>query len=148
VVRKGVFSADYPAALALRAYLVPGSTPATEAETETDATARAAALPAVAGAMGHYLYGRRLVELEQWAQAARELAAARAAGLTAPLVQHENDRLLLKASFLAGDLATARAAARRLDAPDQLLRIRLDAEDWLARIAFAESYRGSIKPPD
>jgi tetratricopeptide (TPR) repeat protein len=135
-----------PGMRALRDFLVPPETPdplpVTDAPVpppEKDPVlARAAQLPPLLGALGHYLYGRQLIARGQWAEAEGELSEAAAGGLDEPLVRRENDRLLTKAAFLAGDRVGARAAATRLGDAAQPLPVRLEAEDWLERIDFAE----------
>ncbi len=146
MIRRRAFSAPAsdPAARALREYLVPPDPPPEAKEGKPEPppaqdpmVARAAGLPALLGPLGHYLYGRLLTQRGRWADAAAELSAAAAGDLDDPLVRRENDRLLAKAAFLAGDHATARAAATRLASPEQPLQVRFEAEDWLERITFA-----------
>jgi len=150
VIRRLAFAAppEDAGARALRDYLVP-PTPDADANDEAEpptperdpTLVRAALLPKAIGALGHYLYGRVLVQRGRYADAARELAGAAAGGLDEPLVRRENDRLLLEAAFLAGDLVTAHATATRLDATSEPLQVRLEAEDWLERIAFSAARR-------
>jgi tetratricopeptide (TPR) repeat protein len=158
VLRRRAFAAgdDDPAGRALRDYLVPPNPPPESDDVlpppppERDPQlARAARLPPLLGALGHYLYGRILTQRGRYAEAAAELAAA-AAGPEVrfgdPLVRRETDRLLAKAAFLAGDRQTARAAATRLTGEDQPLGVKLEGEDWLERIDFAEARGTPAKP--
>ena len=157
VLRRRAFAAgdDDPAGRALRDYLVPPDPPPESDDVlpppppEKDPQlARAARLPPLLGGLGHYLYGRILTQRRRYAEAAAELAAAAAAPEVRfgdALVRRETDRLLAKASFLAGDRQTARAAATRLTGEYQPLGVTLEGEDWLERIDFAEA-RAAAKP--
>jgi hypothetical protein len=98
---------------------------------------RARAVEAASPALGRYLTGRLLYQQSAWVDAAAALSEAHALGLDEPLVARENDRLLVAAAYLAGDLATARAAARRMAAPDRPPEVRRAGADWLARCDFA-----------
>jgi hypothetical protein len=98
---------------------------------------RARAVEAASPGLGRYLTGRLLYGRSAWTDAARALGEAHALGLDEPLVARENDRLLVTAAYLAGDLAGARAAALRMAAADQPPEVRRAGQDWLARIDFA-----------
>ena len=98
---------------------------------------RARAVEAVSPALGRYLTGRLLYQVASWADAATALAEAHALGLTEPLVARENDRLLVAAAYLAGDLDRARETARRMSSPDQPAAVQRSGADWLARCDFA-----------
>jgi hypothetical protein len=81
-----------------------------------------------------------LVSAGAHADAAAALADAARLGPGDPLVARETDRLLVGAAYLAGDLATSRAAAARLAAPEQPPAVQRLATDWLARLAFASEW--------
>ena len=92
-------------------------------------------------ALFHYLLARQLEARGRFAEAAHELERSLAdggAGLPDARFVLEAQRLLGRCRFRAGDLDGARDAFTRLrDAPSATQSIRLDAEDWLARIAFS-----------
>jgi hypothetical protein len=149
LVRRRAFGADpnQAGAAALRAYLVPPTPPPNPTKTASAAedlqlgTARA--LPSALGALGHFLLGRLVLARGgpgAATAAAASLAEAARVGAGDPwfdgLVARENDRLLAKAAFLAGDVATARLAATRLTAPEQPLAVQLEGRDWIARLDF------------
>ncbi len=98
-------------------------------------------------ALGHYLVGRVLAASDANEDATRSLVTAARLGLDDPLLARENDRLLVATAYMAGDLETTREAARRLLAPDAPEVLRLEAQDWLDRVAFAEADPSFVPTP-
>ena len=94
--------------------------------------------------VGHYLLGRMLYTRERWRDGERELRAALDGKLPAGGFDLAARRLALVAAFRAAgpafhteDLVAARAHAEALArTPDAPPGARLDAGDWLARIAY------------
>jgi hypothetical protein len=97
-------------------------------------------------ALFHYLLARQLEPRGRFAEAARELDRSLVddgAGLPDARFVTEALRLLGRTRYRAGDLDGARAAFTRLrDAPSATASTRLEAADWLARIAFAVAEAG------
>ncbi len=104
-----------------------------------------AALPEVG--FGPYLVGRVLTAKGRFTEAVPYLARAIALGLPHPTFAREADRNLVLAAYRAGDLATARAAAQRLAAPDQPTGTQLLGQDWLDRLTFDETGALPGQPP-
>jgi hypothetical protein len=89
--------------------------------------------------LGWYLVGRLLAQRNQHPEAVSALERAASLGfpdVVRELVARENDRLLARASFLAGDLTTTRAVATRLAAAGEPLATQLEGKDWIARCDF------------
>lgn len=138
-IRLLAFDDTQPGSAALRNYLLErGSSPSREPD-PLILFAHATELFRTQPGLGAYLQGRLLVLRGAYAQAKERLALAHAAGLADPFVDRENDRLLVSAAYLAGDLTTARAAATRLGDKAQPLPVALEGQDWLERCHFAES---------
>jgi hypothetical protein len=103
-------------------------------------------------ALPHYLLGRQLVDRRSDEDGARALATSLAPSLAEPLPDArfvaEARRLLGLSRFRAGDLDGAESAFRQLLAtPDRdgqpSSDNRLEAEDWLGRIAFRRAHPAS-----
>lgn len=139
LVRRRALADGAPGSAELRDYLVARGPDGREPDPVVlVARAQEVARALPESGLGPYLEGRVLFSREAWADAARALARAHAIGLDEPLVRRENDRLLVTAAFLAGDLSTAAAAAERLAAPDQPAQVRNEGADWRERIAYAK----------
>ena len=134
-VRELAYDADNPAGPALRSYLF---TPRIPGFSRMSMLLSAQEAARHEPAMGHYLTGRVLVSDRAFAEGARELERAITAGLTDPELVREAHLLLVRASFLSGDLDTAKAAAVRLT-EDPRQAIRLVGRDWLERLAWLHS---------
>ncbi|MBI4512356.1 MAG: hypothetical protein HY698_22180 [Deltaproteobacteria bacterium] len=138
-VRRLAFS-DAPGAQSLAKYLLTRGERGGEADPLVLLLRAQDVIRAIPGnGIGHYLVGRLLSARGEYREAAEALAQAVQVGLTDPLLARENDRLLVTAAFLAGDLATARGAAARLSAKASPHAVALEATDWLERCRFAEA---------
>lgn len=92
--------------------------------------------------MGHYLFGRNLIDRGVPKQVAASLSEALDLGLH-PLVAREAARGLAAAAYLAGDVALVERAASVLSEPEQPLTAQLYGADWLARLHWRQT--GSLR---
>ncbi len=145
LLRRRAFDRDQPGATALATFLLARAADRGDADPAVLVLLAhdvIAALPDEG--LGHYLLGRVLAVRDAHAEAAPALALAHTKGLAEPLLARENDRLLVRAAFLAGDLDVAKAAAQRLASDAKTVGLTLEGQDWLERVAHAAPRRLSL----
>jgi hypothetical protein len=89
-------------------------------------------------ALGHYLFGRNMLDHGIPKEAAAELTRALDLGLPDPLLTRECARMLARAAYLAGDRAGVERAVGLLTAPEQPEAVRLRGAEWLERARWRD----------
>ncbi|MCA9580460.1 MAG: bacterial transcriptional activator domain-containing protein [Myxococcales bacterium] len=93
-----------------------------------------------ADGLGPYLLARQLLYGDDPSRAAELLQGALDRGLPTPRIAVETQRLLGVAHYLSGNLGAAKAAFTHLRGDGLDPALRVEADDWLARIAWQKRH--------